>query len=115
VLFNRTKPSVCLTEIGERCLERMQSAPEQLNNAFQEPDREASQPAGLLRINVPRAARLILMQTILRRLMAEFPEFNLKIRVENLLVDIVSQGFDAGNRFSSSVEKDTVAVRSTRP
>jgi DNA-binding transcriptional LysR family regulator len=53
---------------------------------------------------------LIVLQPILRRFMADYPEINLETRVENLLVDIVSQGFDAGIRFGSSVEKDMVAI-----
>ncbi|MGY2257723.1 LysR substrate-binding domain-containing protein [Pseudomonas sp. SDO55104_S430] len=110
VLFNRTTRSVCLTEIGERYLERVQPALEQLSSASQELGREASLPAGLLRINVPRAAYLILLQPILQRFMTTYPEINLEIRVENQLVDIVSQGFDAGIRFGSAVEKDMVAL-----
>lgn len=110
VLFNRTTRSVCLTEIGERYLERVQPALEQLSNASQELGREANHPAGLLRVNVPRAAYLIVLQPILRRFMAAYPEINLEIRAENHLVDIVGQGFDAGIRFGNAVEKDMVAV-----
>ncbi|WP_194790510.1 LysR family transcriptional regulator [Pseudomonas sp. UFMG81] len=110
VLFNRTTRSVCLTEIGERYLERVQPALEQLSNASQELGREANHPAGLLRVNVPRAAYLIVLQPILRRFMAAYPEINLEIRAENHLVDIVGQGFDAGIRFGNAVEKDMVAL-----
>ena len=110
VLFNRTTRSVCLTEIGERYLERVQPALEQLSNASQELGREANHPAGLLRVNVPQAAYLIVLQPILRRFMAAYPEINLEIRAENHLVDIVGQGFDAGIRFGNAVEKDMVAV-----
>lgn len=110
VLFNRTTRSVSLTEIGERYLERVQPALEQLTSASRELGREANRPAGLLRINVPRAAYLIVLQPVLRRFMATYPDINLEIRVENLLVDIVSQGFDAGIRFGDLVEKDMVAV-----
>lgn len=110
VLFNRTTRSVSLTEMGERYLERVHPALEQLNSASQELGREANLPAGLLRINVPRAAYLIVIQPILKRFMDAYPDINLEIRVENLLVDIVSQGFDAGIRFGDAVEKDMVAV-----
>lgn len=110
VLFNRTTRSVCLTEIGERYLERVQPALEQLTSASRELGREASHPTGLLRINVPRAAYLIVLQPMLRHFMATYPEINLEIRVENLLEDIVSQGFDAGIRFGDAVDKDMVAL-----
>ncbi|NQD91451.1 LysR family transcriptional regulator [Pseudomonas sp. CrR25] len=110
VLFNRTTRSVSLTEIGERYLERVQPALEQLTSASRELGREADHPSGLLRINIPRAAHLIVLQPVLRRFMAAYPEIKLEIRVENLLVDIVSQGFDAGIRFGEAVEKDMVAI-----
>ncbi|MCY1401532.1 HTH-type transcriptional regulator DmlR [compost metagenome] len=110
VLFNRTTRSVSLTEIGERYLERVQPALEQLTTASRELGREADHPAGLLRLNVPRAAYLIVLQPMLRRFMVAYPEISLEIRVENLLVDIVSQGFDAGIRFGETVERDMVAL-----
>jgi len=50
------------------------------------------------------------LQPILRRFTAAYPEIDLETRVENLLVDTVSQGFDAGIRFGSSVEKNMVAI-----
>lgn len=110
VLFNRTTRSVSLTEIGERYLERVQPALEQLTSASQELGREADHPAGMLRLNVPRAAYLIVLQPMLRRFLQAYPEISLEIRAENMLVDIVSQGFDAGIRFGELVEKDMVAV-----
>ncbi|GAA5233496.1 LysR family transcriptional regulator [Verticiella sediminum] len=111
VLFNRTTRSVSLTEIGERYLERVLPALEQLTAASEELGREAGHPAGQLRINVPRAGHLIVLQPILRRFMDAYPDINVEVRVENLLVDIVSQGYDAGIRFGKLVEKDMVAVR----
>ncbi|MHC6225725.1 LysR family transcriptional regulator [Pseudomonas sp. X10] len=110
VLFNRTTRSVALTEIGERFLERVQPALEQLTSASRELGREAEHPSGLLRLNVPRAAYLIVLQPILRRFLASYPEISLEIRVENQLVDIVAQGFDAGIRFGAPVDKDMVAL-----
>ncbi|WAG81143.1 LysR family transcriptional regulator [Metapseudomonas furukawaii] len=110
VLFNRTTRSVSLTEIGERYLARVQPALELLTSASRELGREADHPSGLLRINLSRAAHLIVLQPVLRRFMAAYPEINLEIRVEDLLVDIVSQGFDAGIRFGDAVERDMVAI-----
>lgn len=111
VLFNRTTRSVSLTEIGERYLERVAPALEELTSASQELGKEAEHPAGMLRINVPRAGYLIILQPVLRRFLDAYPEIGMEIRLENLLVDIVSQGFDAGIRFGELVEKDMVAVR----
>ncbi|MDF0732726.1 LysR family transcriptional regulator [Pseudomonas entomophila] len=110
VLFNRTTRSVALTEIGERFLERVQPALTELTKASMELGREADHPSGLLRLNVPRAAYLIVLQPILRRFMQAYPEINLELRIENQLVDIVAQGCDAGIRFGAPVDKDMVAL-----
>ena len=110
-LFNRTTRSVSLTETGERYLARVLPALEQLAQASEELGREAGHPSGQLRINVPRAGHLIVLQPILRRFMDAYPDIKLEIRVENQLVDIVAQGYDAGIRFGEKVEKDMVAVR----
>ncbi|MCO7564102.1 LysR family transcriptional regulator [Pseudomonas sp. S 311-6] len=110
VLFNRTTRSVALTEVGERFLERVQPALEALTNASRELGREADHPSGLLRLNVLRASYLIVLQPILRRFLATYPEISLELRVENQLVDIIAQGFDAGIRFGAAVDKDMVAL-----
>ncbi|EOX6785741.1 LysR family transcriptional regulator [Pseudomonas aeruginosa] len=110
-LFNRTTRSTSLTEDGERYLELVQPAVEQLIAASAEVGRESEHPSGQLRINVPRAGHLIVLQPMLRRFMDKYPDINVEVRVENLLVDIVSQGYDAGIRFGELVEKDMVAVR----
>ncbi|MFB4392946.1 MULTISPECIES: LysR family transcriptional regulator [unclassified Pseudomonas] len=110
VLFNRTTRSVSLTEIGQRFLARVQPALAQLTSASEELGREAELPTGLLRLSVPRAGYRIVLQPILRRFMRAYPQINLEIRVENGLVDIVSQGCDAGIRFGDAVEKDMVAL-----
>jgi len=111
VLFNRTTRSVSLTEIGERYLERIGPALDELAAASRDLGKEADHPAGQLRINVPRAGYLIVLQPVLRRFMDAYPDITLEVRIENLLVDIVAQGFDAGIRFGELVEKDMVAVR----
>lgn len=111
VLFNRTTRSVALTELGERYLDRVQPALEALGMASEELGQDADTASGLLRLNLTRAAYLIVLQPILKRFLDAHPQITLELRFENLLVDIVRQGFDAGIRFGELVEKDMVAVR----
>ncbi|WP_034370815.1 LysR family transcriptional regulator [Comamonas testosteroni] len=111
VLFNRTTRSVNLTEAGQRYYERVQPALELLTDASQALVRDSGQPGGLLRINVPRAAYLIVLRPILRRFMEAYPDITVEMQVESHLVDIVAQGYDAGIRFGHLVEKDMVALR----
>ncbi|CAN7772947.1 LysR family transcriptional regulator [Variovorax sp. LjRoot290] len=110
-LFNRTTRSVSLTEIGESYLERVRPAVVELTTASEELGREAEHPSGLLRLNVPRAGYTIGLQPVLRRFLDRFPDVRLEVRIENQLVDIVGQGFDAGVRFGDLVEKDMIAMK----
>ncbi len=110
-LFNRTTRSVSLTEIGAQYLDRigpslldLLAASEEIGNA----DRE---PSGLLRLNVPRAGYMIALQPILRDFLDAYPKVNIELVLDNKLVDIVANGFDAGILFGDLVEKDMVAVK----
>jgi DNA-binding transcriptional LysR family regulator len=110
-LFNRTTRSVSLTEAGLRYLERVVPAVHELTAAAQELGEASDRPAGLLRINVARAGYMIALQPILRDFLDAYPEIELEVRIEASLVDIVSQGFDAGIRFGDLVQKDMVALK----
>jgi DNA-binding transcriptional LysR family regulator len=110
-LFNRTTRSVSLTEAGQRYFERILPCVEELAAATEELGEHADQPSGLLRLNVPRAAYMIVLQPILPAFLELYPNISVEIIVENALVDIVGKGFDAGIRFGDLLEKDMIAVR----
>lgn len=110
-LFNRTTRSVSLTEAGARYLERVRPCVRELVAASDELGGDGDEPAGLLRLNVPRSGYMIILQPVLRRFIDAYPRINVEVMIENNLVDIVSRGFDAGMRLSNMVEKDMVAVR----
>ena len=110
-LFNRTTRSVSLTEAGARYLQRVLPAIRELAEASEELSDDSGRPSGLLRLNVPRAAYMIVLQPVLRRFLAAYPEIDLEIAIESSLVDIFGLGFDAGVRFGDLVEPDMVGVR----
>jgi len=110
-LFNRTTRSVSLTEIGAAYLDRVGPAVRELASAADEFDGAANRPKGLLRLNVPRAGYMIVLQPVLRRFLDTYPEINLEIMIDNALADIAGRGFDAGIRFGDLVERDMVGVK----
>jgi len=109
-LFNRTTRSVSLTDAGKQFMERALPCVQELVSASEELGQSGETPTGLLRINIPRSAHLILLQPILRRFLDAWPGIQLEVMVENALVDIVGRAFDAGIRFGEMVDKDMVAV-----
>lgn len=110
-LFARTTRSVSLTEAGERYLARVAPAVDELSSAAEELSDVDARPAGLLRLNVSRAAYLFALRPILPAFIASYPEVELEISIDSALVDIVRLGFDAGMRYSDMVERDMVSVR----
>jgi DNA-binding transcriptional LysR family regulator len=110
-LFARTTRSVSLTEAGERYLARAAPALDDLAVASEELSGLDARPAGLLRLNVSRAAYLFALRPALPLFLAAYPELELDISIDSLLVDIVRLGFDAGVRYGDMVERDMVAVR----
>lgn len=109
-LFNRTTRSVGLTEAGAQYLDRIGPTLRDLLAASEEIGMADSEASGLLRLNVPRAGFMILLQPVLRRFLDEHPKIKVEITINNQLVDIVSAGFDAGLRFGDMVDKDMIAV-----
>ncbi|WP_017256057.1 LysR family transcriptional regulator [Pseudomonas tolaasii] len=110
-LFNRTTRSVSLTEAGVGFLAKVQPAVNTLTAAALEVGDSSGLPSGLLRLNVPRAAYLTVLQPLLSAFLAAHPQIDLELTLENALVDIVRLGFDAGIRFGDFVEQDMVAVK----
>jgi DNA-binding transcriptional LysR family regulator len=114
-LLTRTTRRVGLTEAGERFLTEASPAIQALRGAMLAAQTLSSQPTGLLRLNVPRAASGSLLDPLIRDFCAAYPLVQIEIFADDHLSDIVSQGFDAGIRLAARVEADMIAVRLTPP
>ncbi len=110
-LFNRTTRSVALTEAGQRLLERLQPALQDVGDALEEMNDFRVTPTGTVRINTPRAAARLLVSPLIPRFLATYPGIQLEVVDEDGLVDVVGAGFDAGIRFEQNVPEDMVGVR----
>src|SRR5262245_54027253 len=114
-LFIRTTRSVGLTEAGERFLSRAKPAFEELVAASAAARDLGQRPSGLLRLTMPRAVVPILLQPLIASFCQAYPEIEVEIAASGELVDIASQGFDAGIRLGQFVAADMVAARVTQP
>ena len=110
-LLNRTTRSVNLTEAGERLLSRLRPALDNLDAVMESVNAFRDQPAGHLRLTMPRPAMKTVIEPILARFMTAYPAITLEVVVDSALTDIVRHRFDAGIRPGSRVERDMVAVR----
>lgn len=109
-LINRTTRSVGLTEAGERLYARVAPAYRDIADALDDLNILRGAPRGHLRINAARSSAQIVLLPAVTRFLAAHPGITVEIAVDNSLVDMVSEGFDAGVRFGAVVAQDMIAV-----
>jgi len=110
-LFNRTTRSVALTEAGARLLDQVHPALDELGRAVESVNAFRDTPAGVLRLSVASLAIGLVIDPILPRFRAAYPDITLDIVVDDSLADIVDGKFDAGIRMGTRIERDMIAVR----
>ena len=109
-LLNRTTRSVAPTEAGERLLNRLAPALQDIHGALDEVNAFRDSPLGTLRINAPRAACELVLAPLVSRFIKAHPGMQVELVADNAFVDIVATGFDAGVRFGESLQQDMVAL-----
>lgn len=113
VLLARTTRSVSLTDAGRRLVDSAGPALRQALSALTEVSAQPGEVVGRVRLSVPRAAAPFVIDPVLPAFRARHPRVEVEVALEDRLVDIVAEGFDAGVRLSESIERDMVRVRLT--
>ncbi|MBB4099511.1 DNA-binding transcriptional LysR family regulator [Sphingomonas kyeonggiensis] len=109
-LLTRTTRSVAATDAGERLIETLRPALEEIDYKLASLTELRERPAGTVRITAgAHAARAVLWPAI-DRLTAENPDINIEVNIEGGLVDIVADRYDAGVRLGERLEQDMIAV-----
>lgn len=108
-LFNRTSRSVALTEAGRHLFASIGPA---LGSVVEALDgvRHHGRSSGTLRLNVPRVGTALIMEEIVGRFLAAFPDIRLEVVSSDGLVDIVAEGFDAGIRRDRRLAPGMIAI-----
>ena len=110
-LLTRTTRSVAPTEAGERLLEGLRPAFDQIDRQLSALSELREKPSGTVRITAGQhATRKVLMPAMLH-LAPNFPDISVELSVDAGLRDIVADRFDAGVRLGEQVAKDMIAVR----
>ncbi len=109
-LFNRSHRSVTLTPAGQELLSRLRRGFDEIATGLEELNQYRVRPAGRLRLNVPADAAQLVVTPRLAEFRRLYPEVHLEIVVQDAVVDIVRDGFDAGIRYGGHVPEDMVAV-----
>ncbi len=109
-LLHRTTRSVVPTEAGQRLLERLGPALNEMEAAVDVVNSFRNTPAGTLRLNVPVSAARLALPAIIPAFLAAYPEIVLEVIADDSFVDIVASGCDAGIRYEERLEQDMIAI-----
>lgn len=113
-LLHRTTRSVSVTDAGQRLLERLRPAIDQIAGALEDLNQERERPVGRLRIYASHLASAVVVP-IWGRFLSTYPDVHLELTVGEAPIDIVARQFDAGIGPHDRVPADMVAVRVTAP
>lgn len=111
VLLARTTRSVAPTPAGERLLQSLNPALEEVTNGLAALADWRGVPSAALRLTTLHYAARTILAAQLPAFLADHPEISVEVIADDRPVDIVANGFDAGIRLGASVEQDMVAVR----
>lgn len=114
-LVARTTRSVSLTDAGRRLVASGGPAVELTVAALREVTAAPGEIVGRIRLSVPAAALPYVIEPVLPSFVERHPRVEVEVSVEDRLIDIVAEGFDAGVRLSESLDRDMVQVRVTDP
>jgi DNA-binding transcriptional LysR family regulator len=110
-LLSRTTRSVAPTDAGERLLARLRPALTDVQDALDQLSGIRDNPAGRVRLLVPRLAGTTVLGPKLAKFTRDYPDVVLEVTADDSRMDIVAGGFDAGIHFGEYIQKDMIAVR----
>lgn len=109
-LLTRTTRSVAPTEAGERLIETLRPALDDIDQRLAALTELREQPAGTVRVTTSAHAARVVLWPVIDRLAAENPDINVEVNIESGLVDIVAERYDAGIRLGERLEQDMIAM-----
>ena len=109
-LLTRTTRSVTPTEAGERLLRTVGPRFLEIEAELAALGELRDKPAGTIRISAEESATATVLGPALAKFLPDYPDIKVEIAVDNGLIDIVAQGFDAGVRSGDIVAKDMIAA-----
>jgi DNA-binding transcriptional LysR family regulator len=110
-LLTRTTRSVSPTEAGERLLQTVGPRFEEIESELVALSAMRDKPAGTIRITATNHAADTILWPKIATFLREYPDIKVEIAVDNGLIDIVAERYDAGVRTGEQVAKDMIAVR----
>jgi len=109
-LLTRTTRSVAATEAGERLMETLRPAFDDIDTRLSALTALREKPAGTVRITTGEHAADAILLPALTKLLPRYPDVTVELNIDYGLTDIVKDRFDAGVRLGEQIAKDMIAV-----
>ncbi len=110
-LLARTTRAVAPTAAGERLLATLRPAFAEIDAGLTALGRLRDTPAGTVRLTTFRQAAETVVWPMLPAFLDRHPDVVVEMTIDDALVDIVADRYDAGIRIGELVAKDMIAVR----
>lgn len=110
-LLNRTTRRISLTEAGTDLYRKSAAAIAQLDDAQLDIGRYQTEPRGTLRLSAPTSFTLLHLRQRLAVFLDRYPHVTLELALEDRVVDIVEEGYDAALRIGVLSDSSLVARR----
>ncbi len=110
-LLARTTRSVAPTAAGERLLQTLGPALDEVTRGLTALADWRGAPSGTLRVTTFAYAARTVLAPKLPGFLRDHPDVAVEINVDDRLSDLVAGGYDAGIRFGETVDLDMIAVR----
>ena len=94
-LLNRTTRRLSLTEAGAELFEASRGALERIDEADAAVARLQSEPKGRLKVNAPMSFGVLHLAAALPEFLRSYPGIHIDLRMDDRLVDLYEEGFDA--------------------
>lgn len=110
-LLQRTTRSVGLTEVGAQFVASLKPALDGIDAAVESLGALRGRPTGILRLTALRTGYADVLKPNLARFLAAYPDIRIDVSLDEKLVDVVAEGFDAGLRLGQSLDREMIGVR----
>jgi DNA-binding transcriptional LysR family regulator len=110
-LLYRTTRSVSMTPAGVRLYKRFKPAMTEIESAVIDLHESNVTAAGLVRLHMPRAAYLSLIDGRIGSLHRSYPDIHLEIVMDDALIDLTRSGFDLDIRLAGALDTAATAVK----
>jgi DNA-binding transcriptional LysR family regulator len=104
---------VAPTEAGERLVRGAGPAMKQALETLTEVSARPGEVVGRVKLSVGRMAIPFVISPLLPTFRARHPRVEVEVVVDERLVDIVGEGYDAGVRLTEAIDRDMVQIRLT--